>query len=155
MQNQKTLHVVSGIIYDDEYAALHGGNRFYHLNGDIETDRTGMAVYVESHRKDNSSETIEKVYPVKDMPKLVQRYIKKYTQPVEDREKVQYICVHSSELLETERKKPYEKTKSPNKRGGSFSCAAGQQSHFRNRTGANADIACYKNQEEYRKKTSY
>lgn len=102
---QKTkLRVVSGIVYDDEYARRHGGNRFYHLNGDIETDAAGNAVYIENRQKEGSSESEDISFFVKDMPKLIQRYIAKHTQTVTTREEVQYICVHSDELL-TERRK--------------------------------------------------
>lgn len=104
MQKQKLLRVVSGIIYDDNYAVMHGGNRFYHLNGDIEINESGEEVYIESHKKDGSSESEDVAYPVKDMPKLVQRYINKYTQVVTERGKVQYICVHSNDLFAAERK---------------------------------------------------
>lgn len=99
MQTDKKLRIVSGIIYDDEYALMHGGNRFYYLNGDIETDINGRDVYIESRRKENGKESEDDTFLVKDMPKLVQRYIQIYTQTVSDRGKAKYICVHSQDLL--------------------------------------------------------
>ena len=104
MQRQKILHVVSGILYDDDYAAMHGGNRFYYLNGDIETNGEGELVYIQSRKTDKDMESEDVEFLVKDMPKLVQRYIQKYTQAVASREEVQYICVHSNDLLKPGRK---------------------------------------------------
>lgn len=97
------LQVVSGIIYDDEYARRHGGNRFYYLNGDIETDATGNAVYIESRKKEGGSDFEDITFSVQDMPKLIQRYIRRYTQTVANRDEAQYICVHSDELLKERR----------------------------------------------------
>ena len=37
----KEIKVVCGLIYDDEFHARTGGTRFYHLNGDIETNADG------------------------------------------------------------------------------------------------------------------
>lgn len=98
------LQVVSGIVYDDEYARRHGGNRFYYLNGDIETDAAGNAVYIESRKKEGSSNFEDITFSVRDMPKLIQRYIRRYTQTVTSRDEAQYICVHSDELLKERRK---------------------------------------------------
>ena len=42
----KEIKVVCGLIYDDEFHARTGGTRFYHLNGDIETNADGEQVYV-------------------------------------------------------------------------------------------------------------
>lgn len=98
------LQVVSGIVYDDEYARQHGGNRFYYLNGDIETDAAGNVVYIESRKKEGSSDFEDITFSVQDMPKLIQRYIRRYTQTVVSREEAQYICVHSDELLKERRK---------------------------------------------------
>ncbi len=39
----KEIKVVCGLIYDDEFHARTGGTRFYHLNGDIETNADGGA----------------------------------------------------------------------------------------------------------------
>ncbi len=94
MQNKK-LRVVSGIIYDDEYARCHGGSRFYHLNGDIETDEAGNTLYIESRKREDSSEFVDLSFPVETMPKLIQMYIDKYTQNVTDRQNAKYICIHS------------------------------------------------------------
>ena len=104
MKNQKGLRLVSGIIYDDAFEMMYGGSRFYHLNGDIETDETGNEIYIVSRKKENSSESEDVAYPVKNMPKLVQRYIKKHTQTVVDRNEAQYICVHSQDLLMPKRR---------------------------------------------------
>lgn len=98
------LQVVSGIVYDDEYARQHGGNRFYHLNGDIETDAAGNVVYIESRKKEGSSDFEDITFSVQDMPKLIQRYIRQHTQTVANREEAQYICVHSDALLRERRK---------------------------------------------------
>lgn len=98
------LQVVSGIVYDDEYARQHGGNRFYHLNGDIEIDKAGNVVYIESRQKEGSSKSGDVSFAVQDMPRLIQRYIRRYTQTVVSREAAQYICVHSDELLRERRK---------------------------------------------------
>ena len=98
------LQVVSGIIYDDEYARQHGGTRFYCLNGDIETDAAGNAVYIESKMKEGGSDFEDITFSVQDMPKLIQRYIRRYTQTVTSRDEAQYICVHSDELLKERRK---------------------------------------------------
>lgn len=38
---RKEIKVVCGLIYDDEFHARTGGTRFYHLNGDIETNADG------------------------------------------------------------------------------------------------------------------
>ena len=43
---RKEIKVVCGLIYDDEFHARTGGTRFYHLNGDIETNADGEQVYV-------------------------------------------------------------------------------------------------------------
>lgn len=43
---KKEIKVVCGLIYDDEFNARTGANRFYHLNGDIETNPDGEQVYI-------------------------------------------------------------------------------------------------------------
>lgn len=84
---------------------MHGGNRFYYLNGDIEINGEGELVYIQSRKADKDMESEDVEFLVKDMPKLVQRYIQKYTQAVARREETQYICVHSNDLLAAERKR--------------------------------------------------
>ena len=43
---KKEIKVVYGLIYDDELNKRMGLNRFYHLNGDIETDSDGNEIYI-------------------------------------------------------------------------------------------------------------
>ena len=43
---RKEIKVVCGLIYDDEFHARTGGTRFYHLNGDIETNADGEEIYI-------------------------------------------------------------------------------------------------------------
>ena len=43
---KKEIKVVYGLIYDDELNKRMGLNRFYHLNGDIETDADGNEIYI-------------------------------------------------------------------------------------------------------------
>ena len=43
---KKEIKVVYGLIYDDELNKRLGLNRFYNLNGDIETDADGNGIYI-------------------------------------------------------------------------------------------------------------
>ena len=43
---KKEIQVVYGLIHDDELNKRLGLNRFYHLNGDIETDADGNGIYI-------------------------------------------------------------------------------------------------------------
>ena len=43
---KKEIKVVYRLIYDDELNKRLGLNRFYHLNGDIETDADGNGIYI-------------------------------------------------------------------------------------------------------------
>ena len=56
----KEIKVVCGLIYDDEFHARTGGTRFYHLNGDIETNADGEQVYVCT--KQNQQGKFEDIY---------------------------------------------------------------------------------------------
>ncbi len=51
----KEIKVVYGLIYDDELNKRMGLNRFYHLNGDIETNADGKEIYICSKWKSKVS----------------------------------------------------------------------------------------------------
>ena len=80
----KEIKVVCGLIYDDEFHARTGGNRFYHLNGDIETNSDGEEVYICTRQ---------------NLPIVVQRFIELYAQNVGSDRNAKYIGKHSSELV--------------------------------------------------------
>ena len=94
----KEIKVVCGIIYDDEFHARTGGTRFYHLNGDIETNADGDQVYVCT--KQNQQGKFEDITePVSNLPIVVQRFIELYAQNAGSDRNVKYIGIHSSELV--------------------------------------------------------
>ena len=94
----KEIKVVCGLIYDDEFHARTGGTRFYHLNGDIETNADGEQVYVCT--KQNQQGKFEDITePVSNLPIVVQRFIELYAQNAGSDRNVKYIGKHSSELV--------------------------------------------------------
>lgn len=95
----KEIQIVFGMIYDDEYYIREGVNRFYHLNGDIETNSAGEQVYICTKLNENTGKNEDVECRVCDTPKYIQKYIEKYTQRVTDRGQAKYIAVHSSQLV--------------------------------------------------------
>ncbi len=95
----KKIKIVCGLIYDDEFHLRTGGNRFYHLNGDIETNSDGKQVYICDRQNPETGEFEDIVELVSNLPKCVQKYIERYTQTVTNRESVQYIGSHTAELM--------------------------------------------------------
>ncbi|MCI8979417.1 MAG: hypothetical protein HFE52_01985 [Clostridia bacterium] len=94
----KKIKVVCGLIYDDEFHARTGGNRFYHLNGDIETNTDGEQVYICTRQnQEGKSEDVREL--VSNLPKVVQRFIELYAQSVGSDRNAKYIGKHSSELV--------------------------------------------------------
>ena len=94
----KEIKVVCGLIYDDEFNARTGANRFYHLNGDIETNPDGEQVYICSMLNQDTGKSEDVCELVKNLPDVVQKFIKLYAKSVGPDRNVKYIGVHSSEL---------------------------------------------------------
>lgn len=95
---KKEIKVVCGLIYDDEFHARTGGNRFYHLNGDIETNADGEEVYIcAMQNEEGEVEDISEL--VSNLPIVVQRFIELYAQNAGSDRNVKYIGKHSSELV--------------------------------------------------------
>ena len=59
---RKEIKVVCGLIYDDEFHARTGGTRFYHLNGDIETNADGEEIYIFAQGKISIQVSL-RIYP--------------------------------------------------------------------------------------------
>ncbi|MGN0107186.1 MAG: hypothetical protein ACI4A5_05775 [Hominilimicola sp.] len=95
----KKIKVVCGLIYDDEFHARTGGNRFYHLNGEIETISDGKQVYICTRQNQQTGKFEDAIELVSNLPKCVQKYIERYTQTVTNRDSVQYIGSHTAELM--------------------------------------------------------
>lgn len=96
---EKEIKVVCGLIYDDEFHARTGGNRFYHLNGDIETNSEGEQVYLCTRQNQQTGEFEDVSKLVSNLPNIVQRFIELYAQNVGSDRNVRYIGKHSSELV--------------------------------------------------------
>lgn len=95
---KKEIKVVCGLIYDDEFHARTGGNRFYHLNGDIETNNEGEQVYICTRQnQEGKFEDVREL--VSNLPNVVQRFIELYAQSVDSDRNAKYIGKHSSELV--------------------------------------------------------
>ena len=58
---KKEIKVVYGLIYDDELNKRLGLNRFYHLNGDIETDADGNGIYIWNEETKQIEDVAERV----------------------------------------------------------------------------------------------
>ena len=109
---KKEIKVVYGLIYDDELNKRMGLNRFYHLNGNIETDADGNEIYicsrwneenmVECHVSWSNEETkqIEDVAErVDNLSVAFQKFIERYTQIVDCERNAKFIGVNLSELV--------------------------------------------------------
>lgn len=95
---KKEIKVVCGLIYDDDFYARTGRYRFYHLNGDIETNPDGEQVYICTRQNQHGKFEDVREF-VSNLPEVVQRFIELYTQSVGSDRNAKYIGKHSSELV--------------------------------------------------------
>lgn len=96
---KKEIKVVCGLIYDDEYHKRMGMHKFYHLNGDIETNSEGEQVYICSIQNEETGEFEDVTERVSNMPDFIQKYIELYTQCVDSDRNAKYIGKNLSELV--------------------------------------------------------
>jgi hypothetical protein len=87
---KKEIKVVYGLIYDDELNKRMGLNRFYHLNGDIETDADGNE---ETKQIEDVAERVD------NLSVALQKFIERYTQIVDCERNAKFIGVNLSELV--------------------------------------------------------
>lgn len=95
---KKEIKVVCGLIYDDEFHARTGGYRFYHLNGDIETNSDGTQVYI-CTRQNQQGDFEDVSELVSNLPYAAQKFIELYAQSVDSDRNAKYIGVNASELV--------------------------------------------------------
>lgn len=96
---KKEIKVVCGLIYDDEYHRRVGLHRFYHFNGDIQTNSDGEQVYICTRQNQQTGEFEDISEAVSNLSEPAQKFIAKYTQSVDVDRNAKYIGVNLSELM--------------------------------------------------------
>ena len=96
---KKEIKVVYGLIYDDELNKRMGLNRFYHLNGKIETDADGNEIYICSRWNEETKQIEDVAERVDNLSVAFQKFIERYTQIVDCERNAKFIGVNLSELV--------------------------------------------------------
>ena len=96
---KKEIKVVYGLIYDDELNKRMGLNRFYHLNGNIETDADGNELYICSRWNEETKQIEDVAERVDNLSVAFQKFIERYTQIVDCERNAKFIGVNLSELV--------------------------------------------------------